>query len=93
MEIDIKNDTILSDIWQWSEREIARNAVLRRRRETLTNLIDELAQRIVDCDALIAEGKSDHQYAYDTMVKPQVERILEAKNRFLDHASLPSVIA
>lgn len=51
------------------------------RTNRLYELIDALAGRIVDCDQLIAEGNGyTYERAYNEMVKPQVQRIVEAKD-------------
>lgn len=81
-----------ADFLLLEERQCAERAVKRMRMDALSFNIDALTDRIADCEKLIAEGKYDYQRAFETMIKPQVERIVEAKNRVLDVASLPSVI-
>lgn len=51
------------------------------RMNRLCELIDALAGRIADCDQLIAGGNGyTYERAYNEMIKPQVRRIVEAKN-------------
>jgi hypothetical protein len=82
----------MADFWALEEAQCAQAAVERMRMDALANAIDALEERISDCEQLIAEGKSDYQRAFQEMIKPQVERIVQAKNRVLDTGSLPSVI-
>jgi hypothetical protein len=65
------------------EAEVARQAIRLRRREVLISEIESLVGRIEDCDQLIAEGKVDHRYTLDVMVKPQLQRIKQAMDRYV----------
>lgn len=79
------------DFLLFEERECAQWAVQKMRMDALFFSIDDLAHRVADCGKLIAEGRYDYQQAFEITIK-QAERIVEAKNRVLDTASLPSVI-
>ena len=81
-----------ADFWRLEEKQCAQNAVEKMRMDHLATCIDSLADRLNDCEQLIAEGKSDYEQAFHSMIRPQVERIVEAKNRVLDKQSLPSLI-
>lgn len=70
------------------EHLIAQRAVSKFRVDRLYELIDALAGRIKDCDELIAKGEG-HTYerAYNEMIKPQVRRIVEAKNHLVESSA------
>lgn len=88
----MKTKNLETDFLLLEERECAQRAVEKMRMDTLCSGIDDLVHRMTDCKRLIGEGKYDYQRAFEVMIKPQVERIVEAKSRVLDTASLPSVI-
>lgn len=87
------DDKLKAGFWRIDEAECAANAIEAMRMESLANSIDSLEDRLMDCEQLIVEGKIDYEYAFKTMIKPQVERIVEAKNRVLDKSGLPSPIS
>lgn len=81
------NDTELDGIERFSreleEKQIAREAVIKHRRDELFGAIDYLSSGVPDLDNLLREGKYDHERAYD-MLKTMTARVAALKEIYAD---------
>lgn len=71
------------------ESRAARRAVFERRRDLLCEGIDALRERLTDAETMVSGGRVTWEYAIDTLIKPQIERLSALKAEFLDDGSLP----
>jgi hypothetical protein len=58
-----EDNYLMAEFWALEEAECAQHAVERMRMDALVTAIDALAERVSDCEQLIAEGKYDYQRA------------------------------
>jgi hypothetical protein len=67
------------------EELVAERAIQQHRMDRLSSEIDALARRVEDCEQLTTEGSYDYEQAFNTMIKPQVERVVKAKNSVINN--------